>query len=66
MSKSELQKCKEDIVYFAENYLEPKLQLTEWEKEIMRSFQKGEVLAIETRGRKRFLTTITKEHFQIK
>lgn len=56
MNKTELQKCKEDIVYFAEKYLEPPLQLSDFKKELLRGIQKGYVLTIERRrGGKQFL-----------
>jgi hypothetical protein len=39
--QKEFKKCKEDIVYFVENYIHPKIELTNWEKEYLRSIYGG-------------------------
>lgn len=39
--QEEFKRCKEDIVYFVENYISPKIELTNWEKEYLRSLYGG-------------------------
>lgn len=34
---TEQTKCKNDILYFLDNYVQPKLELTGWQRELLRN-----------------------------
>jgi hypothetical protein len=42
MNQTELEKCKNDIVYFAENFLG--LELLPWQRELLHHYNNGEVI----------------------
>jgi hypothetical protein len=40
--QKEIQKCKDDIVYFVETYVKPEIVLTNFQKELLRAHSRGE------------------------
>ena len=48
MNEDEIKKCKEDAVYFVENYLG--LRLMPWQKLYLKSFQKGQNIGVMGKG----------------
>lgn len=40
--QEEIQKCKDDIVYFVETYVKPEIKLTNFQKELLRAHSRGE------------------------
>ena len=55
MNEDEIKKCKEDAVYFVENYLG--LRLMPWQKLYLKAFQKGQNIGVMGRdaGKKDFV-----------
>ena len=42
----EIQKCKDDIVYFLETYVKPEIKLTNFQKELLKAHSRGEKVMI--------------------
>lgn len=40
--QEEIQKCKDDIVYFVETYVKPEIKLTNFQKELLKAHSRGE------------------------
>lgn len=57
----DLEKAKNDIVYFAENVLD--LQLLEWQKDLLFKYQQGEMIFMGNhRSGKNLVISTIKEH----
>ena len=48
--QKEIQKCKDDIVYFVETYVKPEIVLTNFQKELLLAHSRGEKIVL-SRGR---------------
>jgi hypothetical protein len=64
----EIEKCKNDIVYFIETYCYPKIVLSDFDKEIIKAHQEGRrIMLLGGRGYSRyFIATSAKRHEEFK
>jgi hypothetical protein len=63
----EIERCKTDIVYFVENYVTPKIPLTESQKFMLRALNEGRVHLVTGRGHSRyFIATSVERHEEFK
>lgn len=63
MNQSELNKCKSDIVYFAEKYLG--LELLQWQKELLTHYNNGEIIFTGQRFGKNMVIDTIKKHKEL-
>lgn len=63
----EIEKCKNDIVYFIENYVTPQIPLTESQKFMLRALNEGNLHLVTGRGHSRyFIATSAERHKEFK
>lgn len=65
MNRPEIQKLKDDPVYFAEKYLG--LELADWQKHVLYAYQKGQsIRSFGVRSGKTHVSSIIRQHQEFK
>jgi hypothetical protein len=65
--RKEILKCKNDIVYFVENYVSPKIKLSDFDKAILKAYQNNQkVIMVSGRRCSRYLATFAQRHDEFK